>query len=63
MLLLTCLWKQLERRKQEDELKQVMQQEQHLERIKVYFLVITAITIVVRSHQLYILGEVIVIDF
>lgn len=39
LLLLTCLWKQLERRKQEDELKQVMQQEQHLERIKVYFVI------------------------
>lgn len=32
---LHCVEKQLEKRKQEDELKKVMQQEQHLERIKV----------------------------
>lgn len=60
---LLAFWEQLERRKQEDELKQVMQQEQHLERVKVYFLIVTAITIVVRAHQFYILREVIVTDF
>lgn len=29
------IWEQLEKRKQEDELKRMMQQEQHLERVKV----------------------------
>ena len=32
----------MERRKQEDELKQVMQQEEHLERMKVRVITVTA---------------------
>ena len=34
-LIFIIVGKQLERRKQEDELKRVMQQEQHFERVKV----------------------------